>query len=560
LIPKKYNKNVKLLIDGKESFGRILYRIRNAKKSIHINIFIWRDDVIGNLIGDELAVIILDSSASMQAKFGSSTRFNAAIKEAKSIISNKQKVSIILAENVPITLLDKGGQERATDILNKIQPSETTTNIEDAMFQAMTLMEGGSVYVLSDFSSISDPIIAKRQLTSKKIKVVYKEFNEPISNVGIVEVEVGDEVKLKIKNYNSIALKIKIIGPSSEKEINIGEQGVEEVYFDLKPGENIFKLDIKDEFEPDNVVFISVPEKKRIPSLYITNNDNDKKDYLRTALESLNKLEIDEANLPIIPNNQYKLYFIKDIDKNKLLPATFNDLVKKTKEGASIIIHLQQDSNLIEYKDAEIATISGLNETTKLVKKDFNEVTSEVEFGNVNNYFTTSKIDCDEWVVSKDGNAIICNKKINEGNVLYYGILEDKSEFKNTPDFPLFWSYLIDYFIPEEIDYDLNINSGQIFALKPQNVKTPTGEIKTDKLITNRLGFYNFDNKTIGVNLVNFDESNVNVKTKLSDDSGIGGGAGLGESKQSDITKILLCIALAFILIELFVIKWRGDL
>ena len=40
-----------LLVDGKEAFPSILSAIDHAKKNIHINMFIWRDDNIGNEIG-----------------------------------------------------------------------------------------------------------------------------------------------------------------------------------------------------------------------------------------------------------------------------------------------------------------------------------------------------------------------------------------------------------------------------------------------------------------------------------------------------------------------------
>ena len=40
----------KLLVDGKQAFPSIIKEIENASKSIFINMFIWRDDVIGNKI------------------------------------------------------------------------------------------------------------------------------------------------------------------------------------------------------------------------------------------------------------------------------------------------------------------------------------------------------------------------------------------------------------------------------------------------------------------------------------------------------------------------------
>jgi cardiolipin synthase len=48
------HRNLRLLTDGQESFKRIIQQIGQAEKSVHINMFIWRDDKIGNHIGREL--------------------------------------------------------------------------------------------------------------------------------------------------------------------------------------------------------------------------------------------------------------------------------------------------------------------------------------------------------------------------------------------------------------------------------------------------------------------------------------------------------------------------
>ena len=40
----------KLLVDGKQAFPSNIKEIENASKNIFINMFIWRDDVIGNKI------------------------------------------------------------------------------------------------------------------------------------------------------------------------------------------------------------------------------------------------------------------------------------------------------------------------------------------------------------------------------------------------------------------------------------------------------------------------------------------------------------------------------
>jgi len=48
--------DINLLVCGEEAFKCIIANIKNAKNTIYINMFIWRDDYIGNLIVDELLI------------------------------------------------------------------------------------------------------------------------------------------------------------------------------------------------------------------------------------------------------------------------------------------------------------------------------------------------------------------------------------------------------------------------------------------------------------------------------------------------------------------------
>lgn len=52
IVKDELYKDITLLIDGKNAFPVILNFINNAKKSIKINMFIWRDDDIGNKIAN----------------------------------------------------------------------------------------------------------------------------------------------------------------------------------------------------------------------------------------------------------------------------------------------------------------------------------------------------------------------------------------------------------------------------------------------------------------------------------------------------------------------------
>ena len=53
-LPLSYQNQLKLLVDGDEAFKNILHHIKTAKKSVYANVFIWRDDKIGNIIAKAL--------------------------------------------------------------------------------------------------------------------------------------------------------------------------------------------------------------------------------------------------------------------------------------------------------------------------------------------------------------------------------------------------------------------------------------------------------------------------------------------------------------------------
>lgn len=508
---------------------------------------------------DEHSVIILDTSASMQARMGLSSRFQESLNDAKSVAENNKKISIILAEEVPLVVLEKKSSQDAIDVLNNIQPSESKSNVEDALIQAMTIMDKGTVYVYSDYAFSQSLIAAKKQLNSKGINVVFKTYNEPAKNVGFIDYSIHDnEIKIKVKNFNEQSYKIKVSSEYESKTMTLQPNSVEEETFKLKPGKTTFTLEANDDFEPDNYLYINLPDRKKIKTLYITNNFG--KDYLKTALKSLNRLDITEANLPVVPNGDFELYIIKDIDSSKILPATFGDIYRRAEDGASVIVNLQKDSLNINYQSLELLKLESLQNRTFLIKNIQNEVTADTEFGDVQKYFSSSKENCDKWVMSRSKEPIICYKKIKEGNILINGLMNDQSDFKNTPDYPIFWNSVLDYMFPEEQKEDVNFETGRIIPITYQEVETPTGTIQTNKIILNRIGFYTYENKTIAANLLNYDESNINVKQDIKSELGSMVGKASSESKETDVAKYLVFLALALIFTELIIIKWRGDL
>src|SRR3989338_378723 len=82
----------------------------------------------------ENTVVIIDASASMQAREDGEMRFEKALDEAKGAFSGRN--TIILAENNPIVVLEEESTDLAKDVLGKLKPRATTTNLGDALLLA----------------------------------------------------------------------------------------------------------------------------------------------------------------------------------------------------------------------------------------------------------------------------------------------------------------------------------------------------------------------------------------------------------------------------------------
>ena len=105
-----------LLVDGKNAFPEILRCIENARKSLKINMFIWRDDEIGN----RMAQAVLNAAERGVEVFVSADRYGVILEKSeeckKSFFHKRQS----LAERLKIKALTtfypmKGAPKRAKD-------------------------------------------------------------------------------------------------------------------------------------------------------------------------------------------------------------------------------------------------------------------------------------------------------------------------------------------------------------------------------------------------------------------------------------------------------------
>ena len=534
----------------------------------------------------ENTIIILDASASMQAEDGGKARFEKAVKEAKSVLSGKN--SIILAEHIPLIILEEEDQKVAADILGNLKPKATTTNLRDAMLLAKDILgdRPGRIVIISDFSNVdvSDLLVVKRTLSSEDVVVNFIDASNNAENAGIVNLDIGKHsIKASVKNFNPVnkQVNLKLVKDgktiSESGKFDVLPNSIETFVFDDTPaGLSTIELEPKDDLMVDNTVYISAPLKQKINVLLITNSHNT---YIENALLASRDVSLNIVNPPVLTVNthgeriepfKHDVIVINKINnvggRDGILPGTFQDLSAYVKNGGKLVITAQDDLMQFNMADLGIVSLSKLVPDTKRVCMDtINELTKDFKnspcFATVSNYFDAAADKDTKVIASVESTPILALKENVKGKVFYYGIFDDASDFKSLPSYPIFWNSLVNFLAETEDIRDFNSKTGKVVTIGEQRVKTPSSSLTTSKLIFDESGYYEFDDKKFAANLIDEAESDVTKGSTLEK-----------ESESSDVLKeasterdfsispLILIAVFLLLCFEVFYIKRRGDL
>ena len=531
----------------------------------------------------ENTIVVLDVSASMQAEHG--VRFENAIKEAKGSLSGRN--SIIIAENIPLIVLEDESEETASNVLGSLNPKATTTNLGDAMLLAKDLLQdrSGRIVVISDFSNIDGPdlIAVKKAISSEEIIVDFRDVSNGAENVGIIGMEVGKHsIKVYVKNFNNEQKKInlKLVKDGNtiteSGEIDILPSSVESFLFDDTPtGVSRIVLEPEDSLDVDNVAYISAPLKKRVSVLLITNKKNTN---LENALLASRDISLDVVNPPVLTLNAkgnkiepfghdvIVVHQIGRVGREAILPGTFQDLSNYVRNGGKLIITAQEDLDQFNKIDLDIVTLNKLVEDTERVCVDtINELTKQFEndicFSTVSKYFSADTKKGTNIIASIFGVPALAVKEHFKGKVFYYGIIDEASDFKTLPSYPIFWNSLINFMAGTEDIRDFNSKTGRIVTINQQRVKTPSASLTTSRVIFDEVGIYEFDGKSFAANLLDEKESDVIGENVLKEE---GESAEVlkerGAEKNFSLSILILLGVFLLMCLEVFYIKRRGDL
>ncbi|MCD4702938.1 MAG: BatA domain-containing protein [Methanosarcinaceae archaeon] len=539
-------------------------------------------------LSGEHTVLVMDMSASMQTE----DRFDSAINVAKGYVSKKN--SIILAKNIPVTVLQGGGASDTEDELDKLEPGATVSDLSAAISDGMRLLsqEGGRIIVISDFTywDGEDPVSAKNLAESYALDVNFIRVGKTTDNVGIIQgwleaENAGYTYNCVIKNYadNSKNVGIEINtnnggDHSSTMELSIGAGSTKQFQVtNLGTGLVTIKIIEPDNLMMDNVAYISIPGTKENEVLLITDTAG-LPSHTALSLVPNVKMSVSQG-VPTDPGN-YRVVVVAN--KDRILTSNESSRLKGfVRDGGNVVFIASDalsagsaDKGLLSLLPVSPIAITDTPRGTILEEVQPTRLTKDIKFNEIAVYRSlnaTARPDSTTLVATGDNIPILTYWSVGDGTVMYLGFNDVLGEdswnnFHNLPEYPVMWIKIIGWLGGVGDINDYNTRTGAIAALATeQEITTPSTTMGVGKVLYDEVGFYKIAGKQIAVNLYDDRESDTTINASDVIERAL-------DQNEPDIVKEttytvhkylddhLIILVLLLVVLEILIIRKRGQL
>ncbi|MDP1694635.1 MAG: BatA and WFA domain-containing protein [Candidatus Woesearchaeota archaeon] len=511
---------------------------------------------LGSNILVDHAVFVVDISASMQID----DRFEKALDYVEDHLARSN--TFILISNIPRVAAEDISERDAARFLNQLKPTAGRSNIGDALMLANTYVQGedSRVYVVSDFIPTEGVSIeaAKNALQSKNIIPEFYSVKDKKqhTNRGIVDLRIDDtSTTIYLKNYNTQEETVEFTVNDEKKSLTIKPYFVEPYSFKTQLGLTEINILGKDDFPLDDKAYVSVPEQNRASVLLITDKESK---YLKAALQSSGKVDVVVTPTNKAPQKGFDVYVLHEVNE-KLGRDVLAILTEEVQNGKGLVIHAESSSNTLDYGSL-LPVKLGTYEADAVVEiTELTKLTQDISFGDVSHHFSTDN-EQGITLATAENSSVLTVQALGGGKIIYYGIVEEETNFPLQPAYPIFWTNVIKYLSGQGDLNAFNVDSGTTLPLPmKKTVKTPTKQIQTNTILFDEIGVYSYDNKIITSILADEHESNIDaisvavtdISAPLEDFS---------EEKKYSLEKLFLLASGVLLLLELFFMKVRGEI
>ena len=434
--------------------------------------------------------------------------------------------------------------------------------------------DNSGVMVISDFANErleKEFLRGKAYLQAKGIDVYFEDVSKNIAkNVGIIDVQVNElDSIIWVKNFNENpeTVNVKYGGKHVGNLILEGKDVKSIAIPELLNGKSTVEIDPKDDFKVDNFAYISIPQDAGIDVMLISNEEER---YLATTLELMNKVNVHWNRPPVVNFDNPDIIIIGDVKKNVIIPGDIEKIKKLVKEDGIPLVILGQDDilgiGLGDIFPLELIKSSPITDDDTVIpfNPDSFLTPAEIQFGIAKKFYETKE---NEDVVvyaktSKNDYPIITLSTYGKGKVLFYGIFDEYSEFKADIFYPVFWKRSINMLIGGKTLAETNKKTGYMKEnSKDKKIQTPKGIAEGKIISLDYTGFYDFEDHTLAVNLIAEEEQRLNKDKITSEESKLPelSKEGVDDTKEQDLSELILIIIGGLLLFEFLYLKFRGD-
>lgn len=514
---------------------------------------------VSSTVAVDETVLVVDASASMATESGGSTRFDRAVAAARDAVT--ATTSIVVDDATGRVLLQRGTAAQAREALSSLPRTDTPGGLRAAINRATSIAgDDARLVVLSDFADEGEWETAVAAARAEGLRVELQQFDGGgRENVGIVDLAFGRaSVTATVANTGEAAASRTLTLGDRSQSLELEPGDVTTATFDVPAGGGQLVLSPGDSFPVDDVAPVTAPETAQIRVLLLTNDENR---YLRTALEVIPEVDLTVEELPAAVTPEYDVVIFSNVDPERLLQGNLGVARDVLEGGGGVAVQAQPNLGAVGYGDLLAVSPRGLENTSAVTTTGSDPITEGIAFTPPDRHVEAELTEGRTLLVASDGSPLLATAQVDGGRLLYYGFVEDASQFKFDFRYPVFWKRAVYYLAGRESLSATNRRTGERLQVPPDaTVETPTGPRSGPSVLLDRVGPYTADDRRVGAALRSQPESDVHTQPlNATSDPVIAGTRETEETVPFELTPIVVVGAFALVLLEVGFLRYRGD-